>query len=539
MELRPYQLHAVDAVALEHTRHRATLLVLGTGLGKTVAFGAYSKRIVEAGGKVLVIAHRGELLDQAAGTLARFGLTVAIEQGSQRVDPSQLPDVVIASVQTMRGKRLASFAPNAFALVVIDEAHHATATSYRDVLEHFAPAKVLGVTATPQRADGVGLRTVFASVAYRMELGAGIAGGYLAPIELRSVVVESLDLTKVRTVAGDLAAGDLERELTRDGTLHEVAGPLAELAAGRQTLAFCAGVAQAHALAQVLEGYGVKAAAVDGSMTPEQRATVLADYRSGRVQTVCNAMLWTEGFDAPETACVALVRPTRSRSLLVQMIGRGTRIAEGKGACLVLDFVPGRPGKLRLSSPADALAGSDLPENILALIRALSVKRADNVNALISQATLEQKAIDAAELERVQNAAREQQRAVQRVGVVYAAPRLDVRRLLDAVCDDPPGWRPEWRRKPATERQMQAVRDAGFEVSETLNHREASALLTLVDQRRAAGLCTIKQARRLRSYGLRDDMTFSDAREALDAIASNGWKPPTWLYSDPRFAKAA
>lgn len=124
------------------------------------------------------------------------------------------------------------------------------------------------------------------------------------------------------------------------------------------------GVEQAHALAAVLTGFGVSAAAVEGSMPAEKRKAVLDDYQSGRVQIVTNAMLWTEGFDAPNTSCVALVRPTRSRALMTQMIGRGTRLADGKGSCLVLDFVPGRMARVRLASPADALAGDELPVDL-------------------------------------------------------------------------------------------------------------------------------------------------------------------------------
>jgi superfamily II DNA or RNA helicase len=267
MELRPYQHEAVAAIRRELDSARSTLPVLATGLGKTVTFTAIARGIVDGGGRVLVVAHRGELLDQAETTLRSFGLHVGLEKGAQRLDPSAPPDVVVASVQTLRGARLEAHAPDAFQLVVIDEAHHATARSYQTVLDHFAPAKVLGVTATPDRADGVGLRNVFDSVAYTYDLRAGIRSGFLVPLELRSVVVDALDLSNVRTLAGELRADELQQELMRDRVLHEVAGPLAELATGRQTLAFVVGVEQAHALAAVLKGYGVSAAAVDGSMT--------------------------------------------------------------------------------------------------------------------------------------------------------------------------------------------------------------------------------------------------------------------------------
>jgi type I site-specific restriction endonuclease len=528
MELREYQCDAVSAIAREFESVRSTLLVLATGLGKTVTFAAVARDVVAGGGRVLVVAHRGELLEQASRTLQRFDLRVGIEQGVQRVDRAELPDVVIASVQTLRGKRLETFDPSTFQLVVIDEAHHATAPSYRSVLDHFEAAKVLGVTATPDRADGIGLRNVFESVAFRYELLAGIRAEHLAPLELRSVVVDSLDLSQVRTLAGDLRADELEREMTRDRVLHEIAGPLAELARGRQTLAFVVGVEQAHALAEVLRGYGVAAAAVDGSMAADQRAQVLADYSAGRVQVVTNAMLWTEGFDAPATSCIALVRPTRSRALVTQMIGRGTRQADGKSSCLVLDFVPGRMARVRLASPADALAGEELPVDIATLVQTGSTGESGRIDDLIAGARAHAEQIALFEIQRQEAAAAERRRRVQSVGVIYEAPRLNIDELLEAVSTQNSGY----ERQPASLKQVMALRASGLDVPETLSRDDASKLFGVLEARRAAGLCTLKQARKLRCYGLRDDVSFAQARTLLDTIAANGWKAPGTLLRD-------
>jgi superfamily II DNA or RNA helicase len=406
------------------------------------------------------------------------------------------------------------------------------AQSYRTLLDYFVSAKVLGVTATPDRADRVGLRNVFESVAFRMELGAGIRSGYLSPIELRSVQVDSLDLSRVRTQAGELHAGELERELLQDGVLHEIAGPLAELAAGRKTLAFVVGVEQAYALADVLGGYGIRAAAVDGSMSSERRADVLARYRSGALQVVTNAQLWTEGFDEASTDCVALVRPTRSRALVTQMIGRGTRLAEGKTSCLVLDFVPGRMARVRLASPADALAGDDLPLELAARVLEATAGGALQLDLLLEQVRAEAAAAEAAELERKRAENDERRRRIRSVGVVYEAPRLNIDDLLEAVADANGNGGDS---NPATLKQVLTLRNAGFDVPDAITRHEASALFNVLERRRAAGLCTVKQARRLRSYGLRDDVSFTDARVALDAIATNGWRPPTWLRGDTRF----
>lgn len=531
--LRPYQQEAVERIREELAKVRATLLVLATGLGKTVTFSECARLVAARGGRTLVLAHRGELVVQARATLEdRFCVPTGVEQGKSRLEPRRAPQAVVASVQTLQAARLRGWPRDAFKLVVVDEAHHAVAKSYRTILDHFAPAKVLGVTATPDRADKAALGQVFDSCAYRMDIGDGIKGGWLSRLELRTVQVEGLDLSAVRTVAGDYSAGDLEAQLLADSALHEVSSPLAELARGRQTLVFTAGVQQAYALCRVLQGYGVRAAAVDGSMASDERARVTADYRAGRVQVVANAMLWTEGFDAPETSCIALVRPTRSRSLLAQMIGRGTRQAEGKDHCLVLDFVPSRAGKFRLAAPADVLAGDELDPSIAERVAQLSADEGADLEGLIEQAQREK-----AELS--ERAQREKAEALARIiqeggGIEYVAHRLDVESLLSAG-DDPPG--SDGPR--ATEAQLDALRKAGFEVSDELNRWQASRLFDVISARRSRGLCTLKQARRLRSYGLRDDMVFGDARDALDAIANNGWRPPLWMHRDPRYGRCA
>lgn len=529
--LRPYQSEAFGRILAELKLVRATLLILATGLGKTVTFAAVAQYVVSRARRVLVLAHRAELLEQAAATLQRFGLTVGIEQGERRAGDDV--QVVVASVQSLQGKRLERFAPDAFGLVIIDECHHAPARSYRTVLAHFEPAKVLGVTATPDRSDEIALGNVFESVAFKMEIAEGIKGGWLAPLELRSVVVEHCDLSGVRSRCGDFVAAELERELLDERVLHEVAKPLSELAKGRPTLVFVVGVAQAHALALTLQGYGVKAAAVDGSMSAEARAAVIADYRAGRVQVVCNAMLLTEGFDAPETSCIALVRPTRSRSLLTQMIGRGTRLAGGKGECLIIDFVPSRAGSIRLASPADALAGKELPSALLQHVREFSADESGDLGELIERAK-------AAEAERERQVVlareRERQRLVQNVGVVYMAPRLDVERLLDVMRD--PADRSWDDGELATESQVEALERAGFDhLPEELTSREARALFDVLRKRRAAGLCTLRQGRILRKYGLRDDVSFTLAQQALDALKNNRWRPPLALLRDARFAR--
>lgn len=540
MELRPYQVEARYAILRELEKVRSTLLVLATGLGKTVVFGSVARTYVDRGSRVLVLAHRGELLEQARGTLERFGLSVGLEQADNRVDREALPDVVLGSVQTLRAKRLETFAPDAFGLIVVDESHRAAAASYRAILDHFGVAKVLGVTATPDRTDGAGLKCVFDSCAYRMEVSEGICAGYLAPVSLEAVRVEGLDLSGVSKVAGDLHQGELEEVLTQHQVLLNIAGPLAERIGTRQTVCFAVGVKQAHDLAAMLRVRGVRAAAVDGTMSRADRAKALADYRGREVQVVVNAMLLTEGFDAPETSCIALVRPTYSRSLVAQQIGRGTRLAEGKDSCLVLDFVPERAPHIRLAAPADVLAGHDVDAEVAERIAEMSLSGdTRGFHALLEDATEQverERKAKKAEREAAAAARADRERArrrsyLRKVGIVYASATMPTDVLLGEICP-----RVSPTEKRASPSQVEVLTKLGYEVDGELTRRQADMLFRAVKERRTRGLCTLKQSRFLAKHGLRPDLPQAEASRVIDAIKRNGWAPPAEIRAEYRAA---
>jgi superfamily II DNA or RNA helicase len=509
MQLRPYQVCAVEALAEGYKTYTSQLVVLATGCGKTVIFSHIAKQAVVHGGKVLVIAHRRELLAQAGATLARFGLRGALELAGERAAGAFARgecDVVLAGLQTLQGKRLAAWDPEAFSLIVVDEAHHTAAKSYRNILAQFPTARVLGVTATPDRLDGLGLGSVFQACAYRYDIRDGIKDGYLAPLELHSIRVGALDLSTIKTRAGDFAQDQLAAELVRDEVLHQMALPLSEQCGTRQTLCFCVGVEQSKRLAEILCGYGLAAESVDGAMKDDARAAVLARYRSGETQVVCNAMLLTEGFDAPETSCIALCRPTKSRALLTQMIGRGTRLAEGKIACLVLDFIPERTRGIKLSAPVDVLAGN-LSEEARERTRELSENSAD-MEWLIAQAEQEETAreLAAAELRRIE-----------RVSSQYVQNQVSVddilgdeRELDGEECD-------QWTRSYLVEK--------GFKIEGPLSAADARRLEAHLVQRKQLGLCTLKQARLLRKSGLPTNVSLPDASVLIDGLARYGWNP--------------
>lgn len=336
-ELRPYQVTAVSSVHQAWTIFRSTLLVLATGTGKTFTAASILRDRAPVG-RILWVAHRRELITQAKDAIESVGLATDIEMAQ---DWAPLrgglfgSSVVIASVQSLQGTRLRRFDHDAFATIVIDEAHHATAQSYRDILDWFPNAKVLGLTATPDRGDGVGLKAVFEREAFGYGIREAIREGYLSPIVQRTIECADLDLSDVKTVAGDLAQGALEKAMTLDAVLHQVAKPLVDSAGDRSTIVFTAGVEQAHAMVDVMAGYtDAKCAAIDGTTPDDIRARRLASFARGELQYLFNCAVLTEGFDAPRTSCIAVARPTKSRALYTQMIGRGTRLFAGKTDCL-------------------------------------------------------------------------------------------------------------------------------------------------------------------------------------------------------------
>lgn len=312
MGLRDYQERAVDAVFREWgSGHRRTLLVQATGTGKTVCFAEVVRRVAERGGRSLVLAHRGELLDQAADKISRMtGLACSVERADQ-TSVGTWNRVTVGSVQTlMREDRLRALPPDRFACVVVDEAHHAVSDSYRRILDHFADACVLGVTATADRADRRDLGEVFDSIAFEYGLAQAVRDGWLCPIEAQTLPL-SVDISGVSTQAGDYAAGQLGDAL--DPYLDAIADQMADVCRERRTVVFLPLVRTARAFAERLRARGLTACEVDGQS--EDRDVVLEDFQAGRYQVMCNSMLLTEGWDCPAVDCVVVLRPTKSRSL--------------------------------------------------------------------------------------------------------------------------------------------------------------------------------------------------------------------------------
>lgn len=370
---RPYQQEAVAAVlAAAQNPHPRVLVTLPTGTGKTIVFAL----VLQArSGRALVLAHRDELLQQAVDKLQLVDPTMSIGVVKATQDAHDAP-VVVASVQTLsRPMRLARLVPD-FTTIIIDEAHHATAASYQRILRHCRAFEaegplVLGVTATPERSDGRSLGATFTHLIYQQPLLAMIEAGYLS--DLRAIQVElEVDLGAVRVRQGDFVEADLAATLVAANAPAQVLAAFQQHAAARKALLFTPTVATAYAMVETFRAAGITAEALEGRTPPDERQRLLDRLRRGETQMVANCAVLTEGFDEPSLDCIIIARPTRSRALYQQMIGRGTRLHPGKTDCLVLDVV-GTSTQHEVHTvaslfalPADALAAQTVTSVIAA-----------------------------------------------------------------------------------------------------------------------------------------------------------------------------
>ncbi len=500
MQLRPYQATAIANVREAYRKgHRSVLVVMPTGTGKTVLFAEIARL---AKGPVLVLAHRQELVEQAREKIAAWcNDVVAVEMAGRRDftrSDGTRPKITVASIQTLQ-QRLGSVPRDAFRIVIVDEAHHATADSYRAVLGHFE-AWQLGVTATPDRSDRVPLGEVFATVAFDYDMRTAIRDGWLCPI--RSFLVQTqADFSRVRKVAGELATRDVEAVLNQELHLAEVATPILRERDSRPTIVFAASVAHAHALTRVMNqqaGRSDFAAALDGGTAFEQRAPVLQRFRRREIQVLVNCSLFTEGFDVPEIALVAIARPVLSRSFYAQMVGRGTRPAKGKRDLLVLDFVPSHC-RHSLAQAVDIFAGGD--EELQAHARRIAAASSAAGEAIALELAME---------------LAQQEHEAKQADVVYQLKKRDP---FAAVGVDLGPWlRHRGGGERATADQLAFFRRAGLPIEQVaeLSSQQAEALRERLLERKAVGLCTPKQARQLVDLGYDPrDMYFDQAQSLL------------------------
>lgn len=379
--LRDYQMNAVKAVRWQfhpknEDRVRATLVVSATGTGKTVVMAELAKRTLHDGHGVLWLAHRDELLRQGQRALSRMGITGLIEKAGERALTGfgTMSKCVIASVQTLREDRLRQWPVDAFSLIIVDEAHHSPATTYRAILDYFERARVVGFTATAERLDGQNVGRIYESLAFEYSLPQAVRDGWLVRPKIAQIITDPpIDLRNIRVTAGDLNSGDLEREIMAN--MDNIVNETRELLQGRKTIAFTPDIYSAYSLAEAYKMVGLKATYIASKdhngrpMSFERRRQVAKEFQSDKYDLVANPMAWTEGVDLPFVDTVMNLRPTKSTSLLSQILGRATRLLEGKDHCLFVDL--SCRTDIKLASVVDLFDDSDRSDEVLKKAREL------------------------------------------------------------------------------------------------------------------------------------------------------------------------
>ncbi len=513
MKLRPYQEEARAAVWNEwDTGRDKTLLVLPTGCGKTIVFASIAEDSVKRGERVLILAHRGELLDQAADKIMKAtGLGCSVEKAEQSC-LGQWYRVTVGSVQTlMRVKRLEQFAHDYFDTIIIDEAHHAISGSYQVILNYFSSAKVLGVTATPDRGDQKNLGKVFDSLAYEYTLPQAIKEGYLVPIRALTIPIK-IDFTKVGTSAGDYKPGDIATAL--DPYLERIAEEMSNHCADRKTVVFLPLIKTSQKFRDILNRHGFRAAEVNGDS--DDREQILKDFTDGRYNVLCNSMLLTEGWDCPEVDCIVVLRSTKVRALYCQMVGRGTRLADGKDHLLLLDFL-WHTERHELCRPACLIAENEevaekMTEQIAAAGCPVDIEEAEQTAS--EDVVRDREAALAEKLEKMKK------RKSKLVDPMQYAMSIQDNKLSSYV----PSF--GWEQNPVSESQKKDLEKRGIDPNAVDTAGRAEQILKSCAQRQLAGLATPKQIRMLERYGFQHvgRWSFQAATNMITRIASIGWK---------------
>lgn len=512
-ELRPYQQQARDRIHAEwDAGHTRTLLVLPTGTGKTIVFASVAADQVRAGDRVLILAHRGELLEQAADKLQRStGLVSAVEKAESTCLDSWFR-VVVGSVQTLqRTARLERFPQDYFGTIIIDEAHHAITDGYRRILDYFSGAKVLGVTATPDRGDMRNLGEVFDSLAFEYKLTDAIKEGYLCKIMAQTIPLQ-LDITSVTMSGGDYAVGDLGTAL--DPYLEQIAAEMARRCKSRKTVVFLPLIKTSQKFRDLLNTYGFRAAEVNGQS--DDRRQVLADFDAGKYNVLCNSMLLTEGWDCPSVDCVVVLRPTKVRSLYSQMVGRGTRLSPGKTDLLLLDFL-WMTDKHELCRPADLVCED----------RTVARQMTETLAESGCPEDIEQAAAQASEdVVAQREEALAKQLAEQRRKKAKLVDPLQYEMSIQA--EDLSGYVPTfgWEAGPPSDKQTAALEKLGILPDAVESAGKAALLLDRLHKRQTEGLTTPKQIRLLERYGFRHvgSWSFDAASRMINRITAGGWR---------------
>lgn len=529
MQLRQYQKEAVEAVEGAFKDVQSTLIVLATGCGKTIVFSHVAANEVRRGGRVLILAHRGELLEQAIDKLRRAtGIVAGMEKADITSDTFDEPPytVVVGSVQSMcREKRLERFSPDEFSLIIIDECHHALTSTYGSVIGYFKDAKLLGVTATPDRGDLRSLGEVFQSISYEYSIVQAIKDGYLCPIRAQTIPLQ-IDLSQVVKQGGDYQAAGLGSAL--EPYLHQICREIRVRAADRKTVVFTPLIATSRKMLDIFKAEGVtEVREVNGES--EDRAETLKWFETAPKGCVLlNSMLLTEGWDEPSADCICVLRATKVRALFVQMVGRGTRLSPGKENLLLLDFL-WLTSTHDLCRPACILTDD---QEVAEVITARQEKNAGTDDMEISAETLENAESETVQkrekalAERLEKMRRRKAGLVDPLQYAYSIEDIELTNYKPLTARDA---------KNPTMQQLDRLEKMGFGAPATFG--EAELILKQNERRQAAGLSTPKQIRFLEGKGFRNvaKWTKEQAQKMTQRIIVCNWRIPAGV--NPEFYK--
>lgn len=538
MELRPYQKEAVNSVFNEWQNHKSTLIVMPTGLGKTVVFSEITNKLVKNNAKVLILAHREDLLIQAIDKLSKFGINSSLEKAECHAVNTE--NVVVASVQTLgRSERLSEYPRDYFSYIIIDEAHHSVTQNYTNIIEYFCLAKVLGVTATPNRSDMRALSNLYETVAFRMDIMEAINDGWLSTIKTRKCPV-NIDLSSVRTSCGDFNAGDLENVLYP--YLKKISDTINDYAKNRKILVFTPTISIAEKFSTILNQEGFKAAAISSKNTAKERDDIRQQLHDGDLNIVCNAMLWTEGFDEPSVDCIINLRATKSASLYTQIIGRGLRLYENKENLLILDFLwQSSNKKLDILSPQKLFFDQDDIPYIEKHLKDGKEYDLFEIGSISHEENLADK---------LQNAKKHFFKGIPikelkepKMKYYYNDDQLDS--IIIENCEfcnfifhkNKFEWFPviKWEVEPMTDKQKEYIKNILGKEAKYIQYKgQANQIISEYAKRFDKGLCSAKQYNLLKKRGFQnvEKWTRDDAAEVINLLVKYHWQVPYFIKAD-------
>ncbi len=334
LELREYQQEALNNLqAMRDKKETIALLYQATGTGKTVTAVMDAKRV---GGRTLFVAHTMELVNQAYNTFKSLWTETTVGKFADSVKDYE-SNVICGSIQSV-ALNLDTFNDNDFDYIIIDEAHHATAETYQKVLAYFKPKFILGLTATPERADDTNILDIFQNTAHKLDIQTAVEIGALTNVRCIRIHT-NIDMTKVRFNSVQYNIRDLDVRICVSERNQLIVDTWLNYVKDKRTVVFCASVKHAEQIAELFKNAGVNAVAVSGSMKTSERNEWLAKFASGEVKVLCACDLLNEGWDCPQTEVLFMARPTMSKVLYTQQLGRGMRLSEGKEFLMVFDFV--------------------------------------------------------------------------------------------------------------------------------------------------------------------------------------------------------